>query len=320
MADDTSIGDQLLDLCAGANECLVLVAPFIKHPVMERVIQATAPQVEIRCYTRWRPEEIASGVSDITIWHLLSQRQATSLWLVARLHAKYYRADDVCLVGSANLTNRALGWCPWPNLELVSFAPSKHFEGFEEKVRSESVAVDQAIYEATLQAAEAINPYSMPFTGAPSESSESHANEVSMSPSGSYSTWLPSLRHPEDLFLAYVGDVNTLSRTTSSAAKRDLLTLNLPDGLAEPAFRAYVGALLLQQPMVKLVDEFVAEPRRFGAVRELLATRTRTEAGGPQDGPTHAWQSLMRWLLYFLPRRYTLTTPHHSEIFARRST
>lgn len=35
------------------------------------------------------------------------------------LHAKFYRIDDVVLIGSANLTSSAMGWSQQPNLEIL---------------------------------------------------------------------------------------------------------------------------------------------------------------------------------------------------------
>jgi hypothetical protein len=68
--------------------------------------------------------------------------------------------------------------------------------------------------------------------------------------------------------------------------------------------------------MVRAVDEFVALPRRFGEVRDMLAASLST--GGDAPDATATWQTLMRWLLFFLPRRYKRTVPGHaSEVFRR---
>jgi hypothetical protein len=37
----------------------------------------------------------------------------------------------------------------------------------------------------------------------------------------------------------------------------------------------------------------------------------------PAITPTTAWQTLMRWLLYFLPRRYERVPSRHSEVLRR---
>jgi len=41
------------------------------------------------------------------------------LYIRQDLHAKFFAADDRCLVGSANVTSAALGWREPANLELL---------------------------------------------------------------------------------------------------------------------------------------------------------------------------------------------------------
>ena len=65
-------------------------------------------------------------------------------------------------------------------------------------------------------------------------------------------------------------------------------------------------------PLISQVDQLLNQPRRFGEVRDLLKALC-----GPSFDASRAWQTLMRWMLYFLPERYKLTVPHHSEIMYR---
>ncbi len=115
-------GTELFELCAEANQEVLLVAPFIKASVLERLLDRIYPDVSLKCITHWFPEEIVAGVSDLEVWNLIQNRPNSSLWLRPDLHAKYYRADNCCLIGSANLTNKALGWSDCPN-----FSRSKKF-------------------------------------------------------------------------------------------------------------------------------------------------------------------------------------------------
>ena len=76
-----------------------------------------------------------------------------------------------------------------------------------------------------------------------------------------------------------------------------------------------MGILLLEKPIIQEIDNFVQIPRRFGAVRDFLASLLC--ANIPNVNPERAWQTLMRWLLYFLPSRYALSVPNYSEVFYR---
>ena len=75
---------------------MLLVAPFIKVGAFQRLLASIADEVSIHCITRWRPEEIAAGVSDLEIWPILRDRPHSRLWLRPDLHAKFYRADAQC--------------------------------------------------------------------------------------------------------------------------------------------------------------------------------------------------------------------------------
>ena len=304
------LGAQLQTLCATARRELLLVAPFIKAATLERLLAVVPDGVPVRCVTRWRPEEIASGVCDLEVWPMLRDRAGASLWLCPHLHAKFYRADDVCLFGSANLTATALGWSRAPNLELLVSLPASHPElvAFESQLWHHSTQADEDIYERMRAAVEVFEQYK-PVT--PQVDVEEGADDE---PGERAALWLPQTRFPDALFAAYRGEVETLSTAARETAHADLRHLSVPSGLPRPVFDSYVGALLLQEPLVRRVDEFVATPQRFGAVRDLLtalAPQTNFDAN-------RAWQTLMRHLLHFLPDRYELRVPNYSEIFGRR--
>ena len=94
------LGDQLLKLVSSAKEKVVLVAPFIKSAALSRVFDAIPNTGQkIVCVTRWRPEDIVDGVCDLEIFEVVSNRANGKLWVHPNLHAKYFRADQSCLLG-----------------------------------------------------------------------------------------------------------------------------------------------------------------------------------------------------------------------------
>jgi len=310
----SSPGFQLEQLCSSAQQEVVLVAPFIKVGTLERLISKIPVEVDLKCVTRWRPEEIISGVSDLEVWTLFRQRSRSSLWLRPDLHAKFYRADGKCLVGSANLTFTALGWSLHPNLELLVSIPVDHPEvvDFEETLLNGCVEVDDSIFEQVSSLVEALADE----INIPPNVFESGDDQQSLANVTDIREWLPSLRNPEALYKAYIGALDQLTTALRQSALLDLGVLNPPKGLSKKAFEAYIGTQLLQMPIVHKVDSFVVSPQRFGAVRDLLASLPCAEIY--DFDATRAWQNLMRWLLYFLSGRYTLNTPRHSEVFARK--
>ena len=142
-------GSQLEALCSQAHREILLVAPFIKVNTLAGYSIPSVNSVKVQCVTRWRPDEIAIGVSDLDVWLLIKERRDSSLWLRSDLHAKYYRGDDEVLVGSANLTDAALGWSHHPNLELL--IASTKLGDFEQQLFKGSVPVDDSLYERMKQ-------------------------------------------------------------------------------------------------------------------------------------------------------------------------
>jgi hypothetical protein len=107
-----------------------------------------------------------------------------------------------------------------------------------------------------------------------------------------------------------------MSSTAWSNAQHDLLAFVLDAGMQRETFDLHVRLQLVQQPIVRAIDEFVVEARRFGEVKAFLS-----EWPGIAErslDATEVWQTLMRWLLYFAPDRYHHWTPNYSEMFQRR--
>jgi len=310
-----SLGTELEKLCKQATREVLLVAPFIKQATLQRLLAILPQDVTLRCITRWKPEEIALGISDLQVWNLLKAHPNSSLALRSDLHAKYYRVDEQCLIGSANLTNKGLGWSIPSNLELLVplSAETKQLKTFEEELLKECVEVDQNLFDQvseTVQLLKQQNPESIQLNH------EIKQEQLFPDEDDTYlQNWLPTLRNPECLYLAYSEQWEKLTTSGQEIASKDLKFFSIPSNLSEDTFNHYIGTLLLQKRVVQQVDDFVKTPQRFGAVKNLLFSIddgicTKSEA-------TRCWQTLMRWLLYFLPNRYAVSVPHYSEIFYR---
>jgi len=292
------LGDALLGLARAATADLLLVAPYIKVGALERVLNACPPACAVRVVTRWRAEELAQGVSDIGIWPILKERRA-ELFLHPRLHAKYYAAGQEVLIGSANLTQIALGWIANANLEILAESKRCQFSEFEQSLCASLVPVDDRLYELFLEKL-AVFPPSAPAIPFP----------VPELDQKSFEQWRPALRHPEDLFLAYSGEIERLTSASRQAAVEDLAILDIGSGLDRAQFDSAICLMLRQHPEIIAIDALAVEPQRFGAFRSLL-TRRGARNGG------YAWQTWMRWLLYFFPDSYRMQEAAYSEIFSR---
>jgi hypothetical protein len=309
--------NQLEKLCTEAHKDVVLAAPFIKASVLERLLLKVSTEVKVRCITRWHPEEILAGVSDLEVWTIIKARPNSSLWLRHNLHAKFYRADEKCLIGSANLTASALGWSDYPNFEILVALPTAdtNLKTFETELLAGCIQIDDGLFEQMSITIEILKRHHLQKTPSLTVEVKKSSLENLAQQQIRINYWLPTLRNPEDLYLAYSGQLEKLSTASKKAALLDLHTLPLTPNLPKDAFESYLGLILLEMPIIRQVDAFVTTPQRFGAVRNFLSSLPCAEI--PGFDAEYAWQTLMRWLRYFLPNRYILFTPNHSEVFYR---
>ena len=304
------LGNRLVDLCRQATQEIVLIAPFIKAKALDRILGSLDAGVSLFCVTRWLPSEIASGASDLEVFEIVKDHHG-SLWLLQNLHAKYYRSDERVLIGSANLTNSALGWTSDPNLEILVRVDNTTCDTteFEEYILSESIEVDLDLYKSMVAASE----------NWPSPDIEYALDDTAVLEDRpeSPTIWVPTSRFPANLYKVYKDrNSDDLPRQTREAGLRDLFVLQPPSGLDEELFNLTIGISLLTMPVFDLIDDQVVTSQRFGAMRDLIKQRCNLT----NDEASRAWQTLIRWIRHFLPDRYEYTRPQHSERIVKIAT
>lgn len=308
MTEAPPLGDLLLAHARDARRQALLCAPFAKAAVVKRLLAAFEPGVEIELFTRWRPEEVAAGVSDTAVLGQVTE-QGGRVYLCDALHAKLFRFDESALIGSANLTAKALGWRQNSNLELLVEAAADHdaVVALERDLRAASIP-------ATLEIAAEVERAAALLPKAPQQPGAVEADAAGPAEPAAIESWRPHLREPRDLYRAYSQGLERLTELSAAAAARDLGELEIPAGLERDQFESLVGTRLLQAPLIQEIDALLSRSRRFGEMRDHLADALDVD----RDEATHAWQTAMRWMLYFLPQRYARSVPSHSEIMIRK--
>ena len=301
------IGEILSVQVSQAKSRLTLVAPFIKLKALERLFGGLNPVVDLTVITRWRTGDIVAGVTDLGVLDFVRERGRARLLLHARLHAKVLLADELAVVGSANVTDAALGFSERQNAEAVTVlqtAPNKIFL-FLAKLERESVVATEELR----QRFEAVAKASSPPTKVP---------EVEViGPPARPAAWpFPRFRDPERLHSAYLSILAFGDTDIRTAILDDLAALTLPEGLDEADFRRRVGAAILAIPLLAEFDAFVLHPRYFGSMAEWMKDKGVLPDRGHEDRKRYL-QTLIRWLRHFLPGRYRLEEPNYSELFGR---
>lgn len=112
-----SVGDRLLDAALGARK-VFLCSPFIKQSALNKVLSCVDSEAEVTLVTKIDLDSFACGVSDISALREVLSKKGMVL-ILANLHLKYYRFNRCVFLGSANLTDKGLGWAYKPNVELL---------------------------------------------------------------------------------------------------------------------------------------------------------------------------------------------------------
>ena len=295
-------GDRLLLLLNGAREEVILCAPFMKRRTVARLLDAVVPEVPVTIYTRWRPEEVRAGVSDLEVFDIVEARVDANMLLVDELHAKLYVVDGQALIGSANLTATALGWTTPSNLELLHLV--------DRTAPDVDLCLQRLSHARAATREEALRIQA--------EADKLTAPELPMSNDLAEGErpglWLPSMSAPNRLYEAYdVSLRDRLSPPVLSAAQVELEVLDPPHGLTRKEFEAFVATRILEAPAMRLIADRIE--------KDDLTDRDAMDLieGLAIEGnlPTHRrWEIVREWLTTFFDNRFEIVA--ESFVIRRR--
>jgi len=296
-------------LCSALANCqssVTLVSPFVKSAALGRLLEALPKSVVLTVITRWRPLEIAAGVSDLAVLDQCLARPGGVLYLLDNLHAKYYRVDDSVFIGSANLTAAGLGWSSAPNLEILhQVGFDENWERFEQLVLMRSARATRELRDVVQAAVDSLPPTQpIPFGSVEDQLPTGIGTSATL-------RWVPSSRSPESLFSCYQGCHDRVTQSAMKAGQWDVSALSLPSGLSADQFVSFTRAALLQQPVMRELREISGDGPRFGELKVRFSKRFALELEGRDV--TEATQTLMRWATCFFPDRYRVRVFRYSE-------
>lgn len=305
-----NFGSELIDSINKAQHEILIVSPYIKKDVLHVIINnAITDKISITCITRWKPEDVAFGVSDLEIMDLIRNIDNARLMLNPDLHAKYYRIDDHCFIGSANLTQNGIGWSKKPNLELMYKVklPDENIANFEENVLLRSVTATEEHRKLIeeLSNNQSIKTLNFSMYNSEQENSEQYATEKSDLYSVN-SLWLPLCSRPEELYNIYSEQIRgNIIESIIELGKRDIAYMGIPLGLDEDAFWKYCKFRLLQMPAILIIDEILTEKSlKDSEAIDILEKKVLNPAYDISD----LWENTKKWVKYFFSNRYRIRT------------
>ena len=270
-------GDEIIRHCVEARH-LFIVAPYIKANALARILDAAIKIESLTCVTKWDPRDLAMGASD-TECRSVVKNHGGSFRLHPPLHAKYYRMNEVVLVGSANLTFSAMGWADKPNLEILCRAGDDFdADAFQRHLLKDAREISDAefvYWEAVARV---------------------YCGNVEITAGGqtSLDDWRPSTRDPRNLEIAYQGRHEEIaSYDEQRLANRDLHAMQIPHGLNSENFRMWASACLLAAPFTNSViglggSETQAAARTLADIYRISITEARRDT-----------ETIQNWLRFF---------------------
>ena len=291
----------IAELLRSATGDVVIAAPYIKAKPLQQLISLIPDNIsKLTCITRWLPEDIASGVCDLEIFDIIGNRSEGILRLYPHLHAKYFRTSTQVLIGSANITARALGWFSPSNLELLVQLPIDilGLAEWENRLLGSTIPATTELRDQLAKEAQLLKA-----AGAGAHVPEVESISQELDP---LIPWFPECPAPERLWEVYKGEgIDTMVRSAREGAERDLVALAPPKGFSKDLFEAFVAGILKQMSIVRSIDELSS----YG-LSDSQAIAFLSETLGNNIVYTHdkAWLIFKRWLTYFFPTDYRLET------------
>ena len=282
-------GDRLLLHLKQATKRVLLCAPFIKQNVLKSLLAVVPSGVEVRVVTRWRPEEVRAGVSDLEVFDIVSARTGARLELLDDLHAKIFLRDEQALIGSANLTASALGWSKPANIELLTAARTEDAE------LASCLSALEAARVATREERDRIRDEASNLETPLMPLAEDLPDDVSPV------LWLPRLSAPERLIEAYEPSKRrNVGASVLEAADADLEVLDLPAGLTVTGFKRAVASAFVAMPAMDVLLHEIEKDD----LSDANGTRIVSDlAGGGAIPPQRQWEIVRDWLTEFLGDR-----------------
>lgn len=256
----------------------MLAAPYIKADALTRLLDVTQSDASIHCITRWNPQDLISGASDIESRTLVLQSGGQFL-LHPSLHAKYYRIDHTVLLGSANLTLSALGWRPQPNLEILCGAGADfNADEFENELLSDSREISDKEFSCWKAVVETNHP--------------SH-DDSNLYPR--LDDWRPKTRDPRHVFMSYQGRNNQIASFDEQEAVRvDLRALLIPPSFTDEEIHAWMSTCLLAAPFTNSVIKFLDNADLTASYQSLASKYGLGLTEARRD-----METVQNWLAYF---------------------
>ena len=322
-----SIGDHLLEEASGAKK-VFLCSPFVKVSALNKVLAGIDSEAEITLVTKIDLHSFVCGTSDISALGDVLSKNGRVL-ILANLHLKYYRFNYSVFLGSANLTQKGLGWAHEPNVELLVKRTFGEMESLLEEVISESAIILD--YESLGKFESLLKEYLEHYNA---QKEQKYLDTINQELRVALSGYIAKVQNARsDQIQKWVPqDIYSIEQLyhSHSCAVRDA---DLPEDLANLGFHAgtvsrdiFLDQLKrkirktgIYQEIVNIFDQTTEERPflSFGFIRECLAKYLDSD----RETANHQVNLIYEWFTAYLPDEFFEPQPMtYSRLLGRTQT
>lgn len=137
------------EIFAAAKDFAYIASAYCKASSFKKIIVSAVDCRTKVIIVRWQFSDIISGASDLEIYDI-AKSNGWTMYFNNCLHAKMYCGDELCVIGSANLTNNGMsGGPPLGNIELcIASKDNGDVKRWFNEILENSYMVNEPIYQA----------------------------------------------------------------------------------------------------------------------------------------------------------------------------
>lgn len=302
-----NLKEELVDFIIESEELFIFSA-YIKLDALVYLIEGNDNIKAV--YVRWQPRDLIVGVSDLEIYSYL-KRKHIHLYRNSRIHLKaFVDSYKRCLVGSANISNIALGITGLKNhnYEIATLVSDFTLEDrlYFYRIEQESVLITDSIYQ---QLKEQLLYKKIEFQ-------EENDFVFTQDVSDRYFL-LSSLPMSYDIntLLAVYFQIGGSDEIELNCAMHDLALYDLSFGLTSEEFMVKLKCSFFNHPFIEAFLANLDEIGEiyFGAAKEWIHKNCKDVPLPRKWEITENIQILYRWIIALGDGKYSVNRPNYSE-------
>lgn len=287
---------------------LFIFVPYIKLEALKALLDNVQSCKAI--FVRWETKDLITGASDLEVYNYCKER-GILLFRNKRLHLKAFIDDyKSCILGSANISNRALNCPPIPhfNYELATTVENLSIEDrlYFSIIEQESLLITDHIYDQIVG--------QMPVKKAGYPHEPDFDIKIEAPDKDFLISSLPLTYNVDTLFRVY-DSRQFINDTELNCAAHDLALYGINFGLAVEEFDAQLKQAFFTHPFIKAFLEKISDRGEvyFGEAKAWIHDNCSNVPLPRRWEITENIQILYKWISKLSEGKYCIDKPNHSE-------